>query len=178
MPVAVALGGDPAYAYSATAPLPENVDEYMLAGFLRKKKVELVKCITQPDIEVPADPFAVDGVEVLHGLLGGDDKLVPDVLDGDFYAEVLCHRNRFFDFCDRAIEALLVSRALAHVARHQQHTRRAVGVCVVQTVHKPVEAEFTRRFIRRGEWLHPVDMIANACGLQASFLCPFACDGG
>ncbi|MCR6720746.1 MAG: UbiD family decarboxylase [Chitinophagaceae bacterium] len=38
MPVAVALGGDPAYAYSATAPLPENVDEYMLAGFLRKKK--------------------------------------------------------------------------------------------------------------------------------------------
>ena len=33
MPVAVALGGDPVYAYSATAPLPENVDEYMLAGF-------------------------------------------------------------------------------------------------------------------------------------------------
>jgi 4-hydroxy-3-polyprenylbenzoate decarboxylase len=55
MPVAVALGGDPIYTYSATAPLPENVDEYMLAGFLRKKKVELVKCITQPDIEVPAD---------------------------------------------------------------------------------------------------------------------------
>ncbi|TCJ18956.1 menaquinone biosynthesis decarboxylase [Flaviaesturariibacter flavus] len=55
MPVAVALGGDPAYAYSATAPLPDNVDEYMLAGFLRKKKVELVRCITQPDIEVPAD---------------------------------------------------------------------------------------------------------------------------
>ncbi|RYY63336.1 MAG: UbiD family decarboxylase, partial [Chitinophagaceae bacterium] len=55
MPVAVALGGDPAYAYSATAPLPDNVDEYMLAGFLRKKKVELVRCLTQPDIEVPAD---------------------------------------------------------------------------------------------------------------------------
>ncbi len=55
MPVAVALGGDPVYTYSATAPLPENVDEYMLAGFLRKKRVELVKCVTQPDIEVPAD---------------------------------------------------------------------------------------------------------------------------
>jgi len=55
MPVAVSLGGDPVYAYSATAPLPENVDEYMLAGFLRKKKVELVRCITQPEIEVPAD---------------------------------------------------------------------------------------------------------------------------
>jgi 4-hydroxy-3-polyprenylbenzoate decarboxylase len=62
MPVAVALGGDPVYAYSATAPLPENVDEYMLAGFLRKRKVELVKCLTQPEIEVPADAdFIIEG---------------------------------------------------------------------------------------------------------------------
>ncbi|HET6766127.1 MAG TPA: menaquinone biosynthesis decarboxylase [Chitinophagaceae bacterium] len=62
MPVAVSLGGDPVYAYAATAPLPENVDEYMLAGFLRRKKVELVKCITQPEIEVPADAdFVIEG---------------------------------------------------------------------------------------------------------------------
>lgn len=62
MPVAVALGGDPVYAYAATAPLPENVDEYMLAGFLRKKKVELVKCITQPEVEVPEDAdFVIEG---------------------------------------------------------------------------------------------------------------------
>ncbi|UPK67510.1 menaquinone biosynthesis decarboxylase [Chitinophaga filiformis] len=62
MPVAVILGGDPAYTYSATAPLPENVDEYMLAGFLRKQKVELVRCITQPEIEVPADAdFVIEG---------------------------------------------------------------------------------------------------------------------
>lgn len=61
MPVAVALGGDPAYTYAATAPLPPNVDEYMLAGFLRKKKVELVKCITQ-DMYVPADAdFIIEG---------------------------------------------------------------------------------------------------------------------
>ncbi len=62
MPVACVLGGDPAYTYAATAPLPENVDEYMLAGFLRKKKVELVKCISQPEIEVPADAdFVIEG---------------------------------------------------------------------------------------------------------------------
>jgi 4-hydroxy-3-polyprenylbenzoate decarboxylase len=61
MPVAVALGGDPVYTYSATAPLPENVDEYLLAGFLRQKKVELVKCITC-DIEVPSDAdFIIEG---------------------------------------------------------------------------------------------------------------------
>jgi len=62
MPVAVALGGDPVYGYSATAPLPENVDEYMLAGFLRKKRVELVRCLTQPGVEVPADAdFVIEG---------------------------------------------------------------------------------------------------------------------
>ena len=61
MPVAVALGGDPVYTYAATAPLPDNIDEYMLAGFLRKKKVELVKCLTQ-NIEVPADAdFIIEG---------------------------------------------------------------------------------------------------------------------
>jgi 4-hydroxy-3-polyprenylbenzoate decarboxylase len=54
MPVAVALGGDPAYIYSATAPLPDNVDEYILAGFLRRQKVRMVRCITQ-DMEVPED---------------------------------------------------------------------------------------------------------------------------
>jgi 4-hydroxy-3-polyprenylbenzoate decarboxylase len=54
MPVSVALGGDPVYAYSATAPLPENINEYILAGFLRKKKVRMVKCITN-DLLVPSD---------------------------------------------------------------------------------------------------------------------------
>ncbi|NPA45047.1 MAG: menaquinone biosynthesis decarboxylase, partial [Chlorobi bacterium] len=54
MPIAVALGGHPALTYSATAPLPDNIDEYMLAGFLRKEKVKMVKAITQ-DIEVPAE---------------------------------------------------------------------------------------------------------------------------
>jgi 4-hydroxy-3-polyprenylbenzoate decarboxylase len=78
MPVAVALGGDPAYAYSATAPLPENVDEYMLAGFIRKKKVELVKCITQPELEVPAD---VDFV--IEGYVDPNDELIWEGPFGD-----------------------------------------------------------------------------------------------
>jgi 4-hydroxy-3-polyprenylbenzoate decarboxylase len=52
--VAVALGPDPAVTYAATAPLPDEVDELMLAGFLRKKSVELAKCKTV-DLEVPAN---------------------------------------------------------------------------------------------------------------------------
>jgi 4-hydroxy-3-polyprenylbenzoate decarboxylase len=51
--VAVAIGGDPAITYSATAPLPRDIDEMVFAGFLRKKSVEMVKCETV-DVEVPA----------------------------------------------------------------------------------------------------------------------------
>lgn len=61
MPVSVALGGDPVYTYAATAPLPENVSEYILAGFLRKSKVKLVRCITN-ELYVPADAdFIIEG---------------------------------------------------------------------------------------------------------------------
>ncbi len=51
--VAVAFGGDPALTYAATAPLPDGIDEWMFAGFLRGKSVEYVKCKTV-DLEVPA----------------------------------------------------------------------------------------------------------------------------
>ncbi len=61
MPVAVCLGGDPAYTFSATAPLPDGLDEILFAGFARKKSVELVKCTTN-DLEVPADSdFVLEG---------------------------------------------------------------------------------------------------------------------
>jgi 4-hydroxy-3-polyprenylbenzoate decarboxylase len=52
--VAVAIGSDPATIYSATAPLPEGIDEMLFAGFLREEPVELVKCETV-DLEVPAN---------------------------------------------------------------------------------------------------------------------------
>jgi 4-hydroxy-3-polyprenylbenzoate decarboxylase len=53
MQVAVAIGADPAVCYSASAPLPYGIDEFLLAGFLRKSAVPLVKCKTV-DLEVPA----------------------------------------------------------------------------------------------------------------------------
>ncbi len=53
MPVAIALGGDPAMIYAASAPLPPGVDEVVFAGWLRGEGVELVRCVTN-DLEVPA----------------------------------------------------------------------------------------------------------------------------
>jgi 4-hydroxy-3-polyprenylbenzoate decarboxylase len=77
MPVSVALGGDPVYTYSATAPLPENIDEYILAGFLRKKKVRLVKCVTN-DLYVPADADIV-----IEGFVDPSEELVWEGPFGD-----------------------------------------------------------------------------------------------
>jgi 4-hydroxy-3-polyprenylbenzoate decarboxylase len=54
LPVAVALGLDPVTAYSASAPLPKHIDEFMLAGFLKGGPVELVDCKTIP-LQVPAN---------------------------------------------------------------------------------------------------------------------------
>ena len=75
MPVSVAIGGDPTYTYAATAPMPDNMDEYLLAGFLRRKPVKLVKCITN-DIYVPEDcDFVIEGYV---------DPAEPLAVEGDF----------------------------------------------------------------------------------------------
>lgn len=61
MPVSVFLGGDPVFPFCATAPLPDGLDEFLLAGYLRRKSVELVKCETN-DLEVPANAdFVLEG---------------------------------------------------------------------------------------------------------------------
>ena len=75
MPVVVALGGDPAYTYAATAPMPDNMDEYLLAGFLRQKPVGLVKALTC-DIRIPEDcDFVIEGYV---------DPQEEKVVEGDF----------------------------------------------------------------------------------------------
>jgi 4-hydroxy-3-polyprenylbenzoate decarboxylase len=53
IPAAIVLGGDPATMWCASAPLPPDLDEYLLAGWLRGKPVEFVDCVSQP-LEVPA----------------------------------------------------------------------------------------------------------------------------
>jgi len=77
MPVSVTLGGDPVYAYAATAPLPENISEYILAGFLRKKRVKLVKCITN-DLYVPGDADIV-----IEGYVDPSGELIREGPFGD-----------------------------------------------------------------------------------------------
>ena len=70
VPVAVAIGADPAVTYAATAPLPPIVDEMSLAGFLRGRAVRMVRAKTI-DLKVPADAEFI-----LEGTVDNDDLRV------------------------------------------------------------------------------------------------------
>ncbi|MGB8931288.1 MAG: menaquinone biosynthesis decarboxylase [Anaeromyxobacteraceae bacterium] len=75
MPVAIALGGDPALTYCASAPLPPNVDEYLFAGFLRGEGVRTVPGVAT-GLDVPADADIV-----IEGFV---DTSAPLVREGPF----------------------------------------------------------------------------------------------
>jgi 4-hydroxy-3-polyprenylbenzoate decarboxylase len=75
MPVVIALGGDPASVYAASAPLPPTIDEFLFAGFLRREPVELARAVTC-DLQVPAAAEIV-----LEGYVDPAEALV---LEGPF----------------------------------------------------------------------------------------------
>jgi 4-hydroxy-3-polyprenylbenzoate decarboxylase len=75
MPVAIALGGDPASIYSGSAPLPPTIDEFIFAGFLRKSPVELAKAVCS-ELDVPAEADIV-----IEGYIDPAEELV---LEGPF----------------------------------------------------------------------------------------------
>ncbi len=84
MPVCIAIGADPASMYSASAPLPPNIDEFLFAGFLRRDPVRLAKAVTC-DLEVPADADIV-----IEGFIDPAEALVTEGPFGDhtgFYSE-------------------------------------------------------------------------------------------
>ncbi|PYP50569.1 MAG: menaquinone biosynthesis decarboxylase [Gemmatimonadetes bacterium] len=75
MPVVIAIGADPASVYSASAPLPPTIDEFLFAGFLRKSPVSLAKAVTC-ELEVPAEAeFVIEGYI---------DPAEPLVIEGPF----------------------------------------------------------------------------------------------
>jgi 4-hydroxy-3-polyprenylbenzoate decarboxylase len=84
MPVCIAIGGDPASVYSASAPLPPTIDEFLFSGFLRNDHVSLVKAVTC-DLEVPSESEIV-----IEGYIDPSEELVVEGPFGDhtgFYSE-------------------------------------------------------------------------------------------
>ena len=86
MPVTICVGGDPIYSYVATAPMPDGLDEYLLAGMLRGQPVKLVKSLTN-NIWVPADcDFVIEGFV---------DTLADKTIEGPFG-----DHTGFYSLCD------------------------------------------------------------------------------
>jgi 4-hydroxy-3-polyprenylbenzoate decarboxylase len=77
MPVCIAIGADPPSMYSASAPLPPTIDEFLFAGFLRKSPVMLTKAVTN-DLDVPAEADFV-----IEGYIDPRDALVTEGPFGD-----------------------------------------------------------------------------------------------
>ncbi len=77
IPIAVALGGDPILPYCASAPLPDGVDEFLFAGFLKGSPVEMVSCLTN-ELKVPANADFV-----LEGYIDPTEELVDEGPFGD-----------------------------------------------------------------------------------------------
>lgn len=77
IPVAVAIGGEPVLTYCATAPLPDQVDEFLFAGFLKGSPVEMVPCLTN-ELSVPASADFV-----LEGYIDPQEELVNEGPFGD-----------------------------------------------------------------------------------------------
>jgi 4-hydroxy-3-polyprenylbenzoate decarboxylase len=99
MPVAAAIGSDPATMYSAILPLPPDLDEMMFAGFVRGAPVEMVKCETS-DLEVPANSEIVLEGYVNPGELRREGPFGDHTgfysLDDDypvFHVECITHRK-------------------------------------------------------------------------------------
>ncbi len=76
MPLAVSFGGPAVMPYAATCPLPPGIDECLFAGFLNGGAIELVPCVSQPQIEAPANAELV-----VEGYI---DPSEPPVLEGPF----------------------------------------------------------------------------------------------
>jgi 4-hydroxy-3-polyprenylbenzoate decarboxylase len=77
MPVCIAIGADPPSMYSASAPLPPTIDEFLFAGFLRRRPVMLTKALTC-DLEVPAEADFV-----IEGYIDPSEELVSEGPFGD-----------------------------------------------------------------------------------------------
>jgi len=85
LPVAVCLGGDPVHSWIASTPLPEAIDPFLLAGFLRGKPVETVKCFTQ-ELMIPAECDLV-----IEGYIQKSEEKI-DGLYPKFHVSCISHR--------------------------------------------------------------------------------------
>ena len=99
MPVAICLGGPPEVMFSAIAPLPDNLEEYMFAGLLGQKRLRITKCLTQDlwipaEVDVVIEGYTIPGENRTEGPFG--DHFGHYSLEGEFpvlHVTAITHRK-------------------------------------------------------------------------------------
>ncbi|MDP7008275.1 MAG: UbiD family decarboxylase [Phycisphaerales bacterium] len=102
MPVAICLGGESVLPYAATAPLPPGMSELLMAGFLNKKGIELVKAKTVP-LSVPANSeFVIEGyVNTACGDCGWEPECGEPLGEGAVFEGPFGDHTGFYSMPDR-----------------------------------------------------------------------------
>src|SRR5262249_8447833 len=136
-----------------------------LYPFLRGTELDVIA-----DIEMPADPGTINRIEVLFGLLGFHDEIVPDVFDGDFYAGFLAERQSLANSGDGTLAALLEGHVLVHHTGNEQNGTRAVAFGVANSLLERFQSLLADFFVRVRQRFAPVMASANARGFQSGFL--------
>ena len=119
---------------------------------------------------MPLHQRVVHLVEITRRLVLLRDEIVPDVLDGDGHAGLLGHGKRLAEFGDGALPALLIRHAVAGHAGHDEDGGGAVAFGVADGLDDPFEPDLAHFRIRAAERLRPVEMTADAGGLEAGVL--------
>src|SRR5207245_10915366 len=99
-----------------------------------------------------------------------EEKLIPDVFDGDFDARFLGHRNRLANFLLRALVSIVVANRLVHDGRNQQNAGAAIGMAISQGGCKIFNSQRSPLGIGLGKSDGPVLAIDDSLALQPGFL--------
>ncbi len=114
------------------------------------------------NIEVPANEWALERVDVARRFERAEEKLVPHVLDGDDDAERFGERNHLRDLGDGALIRVGIGNLFRHHGGHEQHGAGAVGSGIAQALTQAFESRLAHTRIRIRERLHPVDRARDA----------------
>ncbi len=131
MPCAIVLGGESVLPYAATAPLPPGISELMLAGFLNRGSIKLIKCKTL-DLHVPAHAeIVIEGyVSTEAGPIGFDPRprygqAPPELGPGAVFEGPFGDHTGFYSLPDRY--PIFTASAVTHRADGAIYPTTVVG---------------------------------------------------
>ena len=122
------------------------------------------------DVEMPADPRTVEFVHITRGLQRAEQKMVPDIFDGDLHAKFFGQRDGFADFLLRTLVGVGVGNLLVHHRRHKQNRTGAVTFGVAQRLLQTLQSLRAHFGVGVRHGFVPMRVATGAGGLEPGLL--------